>query len=237
MGCVVLMAGNDARAGSFTLFESGQVRPLALSPGGAFLSPSTRRTIGWRSSRSPPGPTHLSSIPVGLEPVAVSARSDDEVWVVNHLSDSVSVVRLAPSGRRASCAHAAGGRRAAGHRLRRAGQGAAPSSPRPTAGRTCPLIRSSPRRASAAPTSGSSTPTTRALAGRQPAHDRQPLQRHAARARGDAGRLARLRRRRSTRATAPPSSPSASSPTGARRPAASRARTSISRASRARDRP
>ena len=28
----------------------------------------------------------------GLEPVAVAARSNAEVWVVNHLSDSVSVV-------------------------------------------------------------------------------------------------------------------------------------------------
>jgi hypothetical protein len=31
---------------------------------------------------------------VGLEPVAVAARTNTEVWVVNHLSDSVSVVSL-----------------------------------------------------------------------------------------------------------------------------------------------
>jgi DNA-binding beta-propeller fold protein YncE len=31
---------------------------------------------------------------VGLEPVAVAARSNTEVWVVNHLSDSVSVVAI-----------------------------------------------------------------------------------------------------------------------------------------------
>jgi DNA-binding beta-propeller fold protein YncE len=36
-------------------------------------------------------------VSVGLEPVAVAARSDSEVWVVNHLSDSVSVVRLEPA--------------------------------------------------------------------------------------------------------------------------------------------
>ena len=34
-------------------------------------------------------------MPVGLEPVAVAARTDGEVWVVNHLSDSVSVVDVA----------------------------------------------------------------------------------------------------------------------------------------------
>ena len=31
-------------------------------------------------------------MPVGLEPVAVAARTNTEVWVVNHLSDSVSIV-------------------------------------------------------------------------------------------------------------------------------------------------
>jgi hypothetical protein len=30
------------------------------------------------------GLAHEASVPVGLEPVAVAARSDDEVWVVNH---------------------------------------------------------------------------------------------------------------------------------------------------------
>lgn len=33
-------------------------------------------------------------IPVGLEPVSVAERSENEVWVVNHLSDSVSVIDL-----------------------------------------------------------------------------------------------------------------------------------------------
>ena len=33
-------------------------------------------------------------VPVGVEPVAVAAPNDNEVWVVNHLSDSVSVVSL-----------------------------------------------------------------------------------------------------------------------------------------------
>jgi YVTN family beta-propeller protein len=41
--------------------------------------------------------TRESSVPVGLEPVAVAARSDSEVWVVNHLSDSVSVIDVAAS--------------------------------------------------------------------------------------------------------------------------------------------
>src|SRR5262249_3618433 len=40
------------------------------------------------------GLDHRASIPVGLEPVAVAARSNSEVWVVNHLSDSISIVEL-----------------------------------------------------------------------------------------------------------------------------------------------
>jgi DNA-binding beta-propeller fold protein YncE len=38
--------------------------------------------------------TQIAHIPVGLEPVAVQARTNSEVWVVNHLSDSVSIVSL-----------------------------------------------------------------------------------------------------------------------------------------------
>jgi DNA-binding beta-propeller fold protein YncE len=84
---------------SFTLFESGQVRPLALSPNGKLLfavnTPDNQLEVFHVSSQ---GLQHRASVPVGLEPVAVAARGNDEVWVVNHLSDSVSVVRLGPMG-------------------------------------------------------------------------------------------------------------------------------------------
>src|SRR5262245_35456380 len=83
----------------FTVFESGQVRPLALSPTGKFLfavnTPDDRLEVFRIEGH---GLEHRASISVGLEPVAVAARSDDEVWVVNHLSDSVSVVELDGGG-------------------------------------------------------------------------------------------------------------------------------------------
>jgi YVTN family beta-propeller protein len=41
--------------------------------------------------------TPSASVPVGIEPVAVAARDDGQVWVVNHLSDSVSIVDVASS--------------------------------------------------------------------------------------------------------------------------------------------
>ncbi|HTG37018.1 MAG TPA: hypothetical protein VLB76_29225 [Thermoanaerobaculia bacterium] len=88
-----------AQPGPFTLFESGQVRPLALSPSGKFLfaanTPDNRLEV-YRVEGN--GLEHRASIPVGLEPVAVAARNDDEIWVVNHLSDSVSVVQMTQGG-------------------------------------------------------------------------------------------------------------------------------------------
>ncbi len=84
---------STAEASSYALFESGQVRPLALSPDGTRLyavnTPDNRLEVFYVTSS---GLVHLGSVTVGLEPVAVSARSNNEVWVVNHLSDSVSVV-------------------------------------------------------------------------------------------------------------------------------------------------
>lgn len=86
-----------AQAG-FTAFESGQVRPLALSSSGdrvyAVNTPGSHLEI-FRSGAS--GLTLLSSVPVGLEPVAVALRNDGEAWVVNHLSDSITVIDVASS--------------------------------------------------------------------------------------------------------------------------------------------
>src|SRR5690349_12303123 len=80
---------------AFTLFESGQVRPLALAQNGQWLfavnTPDNRLEVFHITGH---GLEHRTSVPVGLETVAVAARTNDEVWVVNHLSDSVSVVVL-----------------------------------------------------------------------------------------------------------------------------------------------
>ncbi len=81
---------------SYTLFEAGAVRPLALSTDGTRLFaaniPDGRLEV---LDVSADRLVHRSSVPVGLEPVAVAVRSTprgDEVWVVNHLSDSVSII-------------------------------------------------------------------------------------------------------------------------------------------------
>jgi len=83
---------------SYVLFESGQVRPLAMSPDGTKLfaanSPDNRLEV---FSVSAGGLTKTGSVEVGMEPVAVAARTDSEVWVVNHLSDSISIVDVSVS--------------------------------------------------------------------------------------------------------------------------------------------
>ncbi len=80
---------------SFVAFESGHVRPLALSPDGKQLfavnTPDNALEI---FDVSGGGLVAAGTIPVGMEPVAVAARTNTEVWVVNHLSDSVSIVDL-----------------------------------------------------------------------------------------------------------------------------------------------
>lgn len=76
----------------FTTFESGQVRPLMLSADRNRLyvvnTPDNSLEI---YSVGPDGLTHEFTVPVGLEPVAVAAHNN-QIWVVNHLSDSVSIV-------------------------------------------------------------------------------------------------------------------------------------------------
>lgn len=74
-------------------FEPPVLDPIALSADGARVYvldvPGDRLEI-----RLAPDLSLLRSVPVGLSPTAVAPRpgSKKEVWVVNHLSDSVSVV-------------------------------------------------------------------------------------------------------------------------------------------------
>ncbi len=80
---------------SFVEFESGPVRPIAMSPDGTklFAANTPNGTLEIFNITAQ-GLSFQGRVPVGLEPVAVAARTNSEVWVVNHLSDSVSVVTL-----------------------------------------------------------------------------------------------------------------------------------------------
>ncbi|MFT5710032.1 MAG: DNA-binding beta-propeller fold protein YncE [Halioglobus sp.] len=85
---------------NFVAFESGQVRPLAWSSDGKRLfvtnTPANRLDI---FTIDEDALALQASVTVGLEPVAVAVRNSNEVWVVNHLSDSVSIVDVGSSPR------------------------------------------------------------------------------------------------------------------------------------------
>lgn len=91
---LALSASQGIAQPSFVAFETGPVRPLAIE--GTLLAAvntpdNTLETFNVVAN----GITRRLSIPVGLEPCAVAIRSGGtEAWVVNHLSDSVSVVNL-----------------------------------------------------------------------------------------------------------------------------------------------
>ncbi len=109
---------------NYQLFETLQVRPLALSPNGKYLfavnTPDNRLEIfKVGRDKSKKGDqnaadlepqnylkrkdtlTAIGSVSVGMEPVSVAMRNKHEAWVVNHLSDSVSIVKLNGNGGKA----------------------------------------------------------------------------------------------------------------------------------------
>lgn len=95
--CMILAAGVAVAADHrFVNFESPVVHPLDLSPNATLLAAcnSADATVDLFSVASGV-PTLLRRIPVGLDPATARFRTDNELWVVNWLSDSVSVVDVA----------------------------------------------------------------------------------------------------------------------------------------------
>ena len=81
---------------SFVNFESPQTHPVAISADGMrmFAVNTQDNRLAVYSLANVNRPVLLREIPVGLEPVSVTPRTADEVWVVNRVGDSVSVVSL-----------------------------------------------------------------------------------------------------------------------------------------------
>jgi len=76
-------------------FESSPVHPIELTPDGARLvvaHTADASVVVFDATTQPP--TRLITLPVGLEPVSVRARTATELWVVNHVSDSISILDL-----------------------------------------------------------------------------------------------------------------------------------------------
>ncbi len=80
---------------SFVNWESPHGTPLALTPNGSkLLAVNTADNRLEVFAVTAGGLSHVGSIPVGLDPVSVRAAGNTEAWVVNHVSDSVSIVDL-----------------------------------------------------------------------------------------------------------------------------------------------
>lgn len=76
-------------------FESGPVRPIVTSEDKklVFVANTAANCLEIYRARGSEL-TRISALSVGLDPVAVSVRNGHEVWVVNHMSDSVSIVDI-----------------------------------------------------------------------------------------------------------------------------------------------
>src|SRR5262249_50711227 len=86
----------EVQAETYINFEGKLTRPICLSPDGTRLfavnTPDARLSVF--DVTHPINPFLIAEIPVGIEPVSVNARDNDEAWVVNEVSDSVSAVSV-----------------------------------------------------------------------------------------------------------------------------------------------
>jgi YVTN family beta-propeller protein len=81
---------------AFANFEEAQTNPVRLSADGKrlFAANTPNASLSVFDVTTPSSPTLLSEIPVGLGPVSVNPFTDDEVWVVNQVSNTVSIVSV-----------------------------------------------------------------------------------------------------------------------------------------------
>ncbi|MCB0794817.1 MAG: hypothetical protein KDB88_08780, partial [Flavobacteriales bacterium] len=79
----------------FVNFESGHVHPLDMTPDGTkVLAVNTANNTLEVFQVTDEALLNVASIPVGLDPVSVRVRSNTEAWVVNVISDEISIVDL-----------------------------------------------------------------------------------------------------------------------------------------------
>src|SRR6266481_2279817 len=96
---VVLLSGSPVLAQTaFVNWETPPVHPVEMTPDETTLL--VTNTADARLEIFTLGgalPVWTASVPVGLEPVSVRARSNTEAWVANKISDTVSIVSLVSS--------------------------------------------------------------------------------------------------------------------------------------------
>jgi DNA-binding beta-propeller fold protein YncE len=88
-------------ASDYTLFEADPVRPIAVLPDSGLVAVANTADDFLELARpTGRGVQACGAIKVGMRPVAVAllneSQKDAELWVVNHLSDSISIVHIDP---------------------------------------------------------------------------------------------------------------------------------------------
>jgi YVTN family beta-propeller protein len=90
-----LVAAAPVGGAAFVNWETPHVHPLDMTPDGTkLLAVNTADARLEVFAITVGGPVHIGSVSVGLDPVTVRPRGNTEAWVVNHISDSISVVDL-----------------------------------------------------------------------------------------------------------------------------------------------
>lgn len=89
------LTSRPALSPDFTHFESAHVHPIDITPSRDRLlvvnTADNRLSVFDITGATP---VRIAEVPVGLEPISVRARDDSTAWVVNQISDDVSVVNL-----------------------------------------------------------------------------------------------------------------------------------------------
>lgn len=81
-----------AQAPDFVNFESPQTHGLATTTDGRLLAVNTADGRLEVLDATGTRPTLVGSVRVGVDPVSVRVRDNGEIWVVNQISDSISVI-------------------------------------------------------------------------------------------------------------------------------------------------
>src|SRR5215470_9164008 len=96
IACLLCLSVALCAHATYVNFEGKQTSPIRLSPDGTRLfavnTPDSRLSVF--DVTQPSNPRLIAEIPVGIEPVSVNPRNNDEAWVVNEVSDSISVVSV-----------------------------------------------------------------------------------------------------------------------------------------------
>jgi YVTN family beta-propeller protein len=98
-----LFAVTTLSAQSYTNWETPPVHPIEITPDGNTLLVANLADARLEIYDITSGaPVSVASVPVGVDPVSVRARTDGEAWIANSISDSVSIVDLVTRNVRAT---------------------------------------------------------------------------------------------------------------------------------------